>query len=139
MPFRKGREKTGGRKLNTGNKITSDLRALLDELGCNPIEGMGRIAVDQKIDIAIRLRAHAELAKYLHPQLKAIEHSGSIKTGSDGGSESPAERILRDLAEASTGEPAPSSGQSDDPAGAAGLLPDMGLPGATKPETTGNP
>jgi|SRR5580693_2354150 len=132
MPFKKGTPKPerSGRSKGTPNKITSDLRALLDELGCNPIEGMARIAVNPKIEIAIRLRANAELAKYLHPQLKAIEHSGTIKT-TDGGSESPGERILRDLAEASTGDPAPTSSKPDDPAGAAGLLPDLGLPGAT--------
>jgi hypothetical protein len=76
MPFQKGRAKTGGKVKGSKHKITRDLVALLDELKCNPIEGMAKIATDEKIDIAIRLRAHAEVAKYVHPQLKAIELSG---------------------------------------------------------------
>ena len=76
MPFQKGRSKTGGKVRGCKNKITRDLIALLDSMGCNPIEGMARIATDPKCDEALRLRANAEIAKYVHPQLKAIELSG---------------------------------------------------------------
>jgi hypothetical protein len=38
------RTKTGGRKTGTPNKRTQDITALLDRLGCNPIEGMAHIA-----------------------------------------------------------------------------------------------
>ena len=37
------RTKTGGRKTGTPNKRTQDITALLDRLGCNPIEGMAPI------------------------------------------------------------------------------------------------
>jgi hypothetical protein len=77
MPFQKGHQKHGGRKSGTHNKITNDVRALLDSLGVNPLEGMARIAKDhEQSNPQLAGRMHAELAKYVHPQLKAIEHSG---------------------------------------------------------------
>ncbi len=74
--YQPGHPKHGGRKLKSKNKITRDVAELLNKLGVNPIEGMATIAADPKADLPIRARMHAELAKYLHPQLKSVEHSG---------------------------------------------------------------
>ncbi|SRR6266567_7412227 len=80
MPFQKGRPKTGGRKQGSPHtKITRDVIALLDELQCNPIEGLSRIALDEKVAIEVRAKCYSELAKYIHPQRKAVEHSGTIR------------------------------------------------------------
>lgn len=75
--FQKGRAKTGGKRLHSKHKITRDVAGLLDKLGVNPIEGMATLAADPKTSEPIRARMHAELAKYVHPQLRSIEHTGA--------------------------------------------------------------
>ncbi len=57
-------------------KLNLEARQRLEELGCDPIEGMARIAVDAKSSPELRGRMFAELAKYVWPQRKAVEHSG---------------------------------------------------------------
>jgi hypothetical protein len=74
--FQKGRAKTGGKSLGCKHKITRDVAGLLDELGCNPIEGMARIALDPKASEPIKARMLAELAKYTVPQLRSVEVTG---------------------------------------------------------------
>jgi hypothetical protein len=80
MPFRQGHAKMGGKKPFTKNKITRDVAALLDSLNCNPIEGMARIAADEKVDMPIRARMYSELSQYVSPKLGNIQ-----LTGKDGG------------------------------------------------------
>jgi len=65
--------KTGGRQKGTPNKATADVQARLDALGCDPIEGMARIAMDEKSPPELRGRMFAELAGYIAPKRKAIE------------------------------------------------------------------
>jgi len=73
--------KTGGRKAGTPNRKTGEVAELLESLACNPIEGMARIAMDKKHPPELRGRMYAELAQYLYPKRKAIEHKGD---GPDG-------------------------------------------------------
>ena len=47
----------------------------LRELGCDLIEGMARIAMDETMPIEVRARMYAELAQYIAPKRKAVEHS----------------------------------------------------------------
>lgn len=42
---------------------------------------LARIANDESVDIVIRKDAHKEVAKYVEPQLKAIEHTGGDGPG----------------------------------------------------------
>jgi hypothetical protein len=71
-----------GRPIGMPNKPTQALRALLDKRfpGWNPVEQMAEIAQDETADIAIRLNAAKEVAKYVYPQLKAVE----LATGEEG-------------------------------------------------------
>jgi hypothetical protein len=46
--------KTGGRTAGTPNKRTLDVIERLDELGCDPIEGMAKIALDPQTPIELR-------------------------------------------------------------------------------------
>lgn len=48
MPFAKGTPKpaNSGRKKGHGNRAT--VAAILDDLGCDPIEGMAKIAINEK-------------------------------------------------------------------------------------------
>ena len=57
------------------NKATSDVLATLASLGCDPIEGMARIAMDTANAPEFRGRMFAELAGYVAPKRKAIEHT----------------------------------------------------------------
>jgi hypothetical protein len=74
--FQKGHSKSGGIKKGGHHKITSELRALLDELGCNPIEGLALIAMNEQNPVEVRRRAYADLGRYIHPQLQSVEFSG---------------------------------------------------------------
>lgn len=73
---KKGCPKTGGRVKGSINKINSDIVTMLDSMGCNPFEGMAKIANDEEIPNEIRLRAYTELAQYCLPKKRAVEHTG---------------------------------------------------------------
>lgn len=59
--------KTGGRVAGAPNKRTQDVNERLDALGCDPIEGMARIAMDETNPPKLRSRMFAELAGYVAP------------------------------------------------------------------------
>ncbi len=71
--------KTGGRAKGTPNKRTVEVKQILEQQGCDPIEGMIRIAENTELDITIRLSAYKELAQYVYPKRKAVEHSGGVE------------------------------------------------------------
>ena len=74
--FQKGKPKTGGRKRGTPNRRTLEVQEQLVAVGCDPIEGIATIAMDEDNPPELRLRAYAELAPYLYPKRKAIQHTG---------------------------------------------------------------
>ena len=43
----------------------------------HPVAELAKIANDKENDVATRLQANKEVAKYVEPQLKAVEHSGT--------------------------------------------------------------
>ena len=47
----------------------------LSALRCDPIDGMARIAMNAKNPVELRARIFVELAQYVAPKRKAIEHS----------------------------------------------------------------
>jgi len=65
--------KTGGRAVGTPNRKTQEISALLDSLGCDPIEGMAQIAMNEAHTPELRGRMYAELAQYVYPKRKAVE------------------------------------------------------------------
>jgi len=71
-------QKTGGRKAGTPNKRTQDIADRLGAMGCDPIEGMALLAMDEKNSPELRGRMFSELAQYVAPKRKAValEHSG---------------------------------------------------------------
>ena len=72
-----------GRKPGTRNKNPSKvsanqkLREVEESVGqsIDPLEGMAKIANDESLDIALRLTAYKELARYVYPQRKAVDMS----------------------------------------------------------------
>ena len=75
--FQKGRKI--GRPKGSRNRVTAAAKVeqVERELGqtLDPLEGMAKIAWDEKHDIQIRLAAMRELAKYLYAQRKAVDMS----------------------------------------------------------------
>lgn len=97
--------KGSGRKKGTPNKRTMDTLALAEEIiqetGCHPLEVLlrgaagdwkyfgykerslkiGKAIVRDNITFEDRVSCAEKAAKYVSPQLKAVEHSGEVKTG----------------------------------------------------------
>lgn len=69
--------KTGGRTAGTPNKRTADVIERLERLGCDPIEGMARIAMDVENPPELRGRMYAELAQYVAPKRRALDVGGA--------------------------------------------------------------
>lgn len=66
--------KTGGRKAGVPNRKTKDVEEILASLGCDPIRGMAKIALNPRASLELRGRMNAELAHYVYPKRKAVEH-----------------------------------------------------------------
>jgi hypothetical protein len=73
-------ERRGGRKPGSPNRRTLDVIDRLAALRCDPIAGMARIAMNKKTPIEIRARLFSELAQYVAPKRKALEHSAQPGT-----------------------------------------------------------
>jgi len=69
----KGLPKTGGRIAGTPNRNTLALIERLENLGCDPIEGLANIALDPTTKPELKVRCFAELAQYVYPKRKAID------------------------------------------------------------------
>lgn len=72
-------ERRGGRQKGTPNKVTGEIKDQLATLGFDPITAMVKIAKNGKNPVEVRARMCSELAQYIAPKRKAIEHSGSIE------------------------------------------------------------
>ena len=53
----------------------------LDEFGCDPIEGMATIALEAQNSVELRARMFSDLAQYVAPKRRAIDHSASDGSG----------------------------------------------------------
>jgi hypothetical protein len=71
------RAKTGGRKVGTPNKRSLAIEEKLAALGCDPIVGMARIAMDHANPVEVRAAMFRELAQYVAPKRRAIEVSSA--------------------------------------------------------------
>jgi hypothetical protein len=65
-----------GRPKGSRNKLTLEVIDRLEALGCDPIEGMARIAMDEKAELSLRAQMYKELAQYVAPKRKAVEVTG---------------------------------------------------------------
>ena len=73
--------KSGGRTKGTPNRKTQEVVERLEALGCDPIEGMARIAMNEANPPELRGRMFAELAGYVAPKRKAVEYSATDGSG----------------------------------------------------------
>lgn len=69
--------KTGGRTAGTPNRRTAEVAERLAALGCDPIEGMAALAMDDSNPPELRGRMFAELAQYVAPKRKALDVSST--------------------------------------------------------------
>jgi hypothetical protein len=72
-----------GRKKDSVTKVQKSIQERLKQLNCDPIEGMARIALlaEEAGEYAIAVACYKELAQYIAPKLRAIEHSGTVDGG----------------------------------------------------------
>ena len=85
MAAQKGHKKVGGRQKGTPNK---ENRALIEQIrdlypDYHPVIAMAKIASTTKSE-ALRLKANAEVAKYICPQLKSIDMTGTVEVSNHG-------------------------------------------------------
>jgi hypothetical protein len=57
-----------------------ELTEKLEKLGCDPIEGLARIAADPATKPELKIRCYAELAQYVHPKRRSVD----LGPGKDG-------------------------------------------------------
>src|SRR4051812_23220079 len=69
-----------GRPPGSRNKRSLAVEEKLAELGCDPISAMALLAMDERVAIELRIKLYCELAGYIAPKLKAIEHAGEVAT-----------------------------------------------------------
>ncbi|HXJ61970.1 MAG TPA: hypothetical protein VNU68_35480 [Verrucomicrobiae bacterium] len=75
-----GKRQGAGRPKGAPNKRTLEVAERLAKLGCDPIVGMARIAMGKNNPMELRGRMFAELAQYIAPKRRAIEHSTDLPT-----------------------------------------------------------
>jgi len=76
-----GKRAGSGRTSGSKNKRTEETASILARLSCDPIEGMARIANNDKealgltedVPIALRARMYEALAPYIAPRLRTSE------------------------------------------------------------------
>lgn len=73
MPFTQGQKRPAGAGRKKGSGDRSTVADICARLKCDPISGMCKIAMDKGNDVALRGRMFAEIAKYVHPQKRAVE------------------------------------------------------------------
>lgn len=65
--------KTGGRTVGTPNRRTKEAQALLERVGCDPLDRMARLAQDPKTPIELQVKLLIELAGYSYPKIRAAD------------------------------------------------------------------
>ena len=75
--FRQG----AGRPKGSLGEKTKAVQAKLEELGCDPIEALANISMDNSNTPELRFQANKELAQYVAPKRKAIEMDANLDGG----------------------------------------------------------
>ena len=75
-----GKREGAGRKKGSSNKATQEKRAAIAASGLTPLDYMLAVLRDENNDHATRMQAAIAAARFVHPTLGSIEH-----TGKDGG------------------------------------------------------
>lgn len=76
-------KKFGGRAKGTPNKKTQELLDMVTATGCpHPIQGMAEVAVAAREadDYELAQSCYKEIAQYIVPKKRSVEHKGEIDT-----------------------------------------------------------
>ncbi len=71
-------KRRGGRCKGTPNKRTMAVTEKLEALGCDPIEGMATIAMDETVELSIRAQMYKELAQYVAPKARLLKRGARL-------------------------------------------------------------
>ena len=82
---RGGKRQGAGRPKGSANVRTIEIQKRLDELDCDPIEGMARIGkeAEQRGDYQLAGQMYKELAQYIAPKRRATELTADFTTTHD--------------------------------------------------------
>lgn len=86
MPAPKGHKRYGGRVKGTPNKDTTKVLEIIEREKCDPIEFLCWVVnanvakLKEAPELEQRIAAAKELASYIYPKRKAVEHSVSDET-----------------------------------------------------------
>jgi len=69
-----------GRPKGSKTKQQLAVEEKLGALGCDPITAMAMLAMDDETPLEHRIKLYCELAQYIAPKRKAVEHSGDVTT-----------------------------------------------------------
>jgi len=69
--------KTGRRQAGTPIRRPQEVCDQLLAIGCDPIEGMARLALDPSNPPELRARMYSELAQYVAPKRKSVDLSST--------------------------------------------------------------
>lgn len=78
MSSKGGKREGAGRPTGATNKRSQAIADKLEELNCDPIEGMAMIMNDTSLDHSLRLAAMKELAQYVAPKRKAVDIDATV-------------------------------------------------------------
>lgn len=87
---RGGKREGAGRKKGSLNKVLTSIADMLDEMGCNPLQNLAKVANGEKHFAQVSdgelgevyptldqmIAANKELSQYVAPKRKAVEHTG---------------------------------------------------------------
>ena len=75
-----GRKKSAVKKqvIVISCKLANDPRVRLEELGIDPLAVLAQLALDEKVENSVRRLAANDLACFIWPRKKAVEHIGTI-------------------------------------------------------------
>jgi hypothetical protein len=73
-----GNRPGAGRPKGAKNKRTQEIQDRLEELDCDPIEGMAMISADPTTSPELKFQCYKELAQYVAPKRKAVDMTSTI-------------------------------------------------------------
>lgn len=83
MAFKTGHKKKGGRTKGVKNKLQTELRERIAKQfpGYCPVEALCRIAENPITELQYKVQANKEVAQYIYPKLKSIDHNHGGQEG----------------------------------------------------------
>ena len=73
-----GKRNGAGRPKGSKNKRSQEIQDRLEDLDCDPIEGMAMITADPTTSPELKFQCFKELARYVAPKRKAMDMNQTI-------------------------------------------------------------